>query len=416
MPAPHEIVFFALVVAVFGGCGGEGKRPESAEVGGDGGRGAAETKAGAEVSPEKPAKREIRVATYNAGLAVGVLKYADERAEVVAQSLAQEDIDLLCVQEFWLDEHWGKLVRATAEKLPNTHRLPVEAKGGTCGESEVSPLASCAAASCKRALAHELAACLLGSCGKELSKISAECFQCLAATPRGNPEEIARGCVAPARNGVSGRGGPEAFRVYSGSTGTGLLTNAEILERDALTLPSVLDRRAVLYARLNTPIGELHAFCTHLTANLSGVPHPGKASWRCDQSAQIDALLAFVEKKAAGRPALILGDLNTGPAIAPAISASLPDHYARLVRSGFLNPYAAQEDVQCTYCFDNPLEGGRGTRGVLIDHVLVRGFQGRVLTGAQIMRPTVTVEPAGKPVRIGLSDHFGVSVTLSSGS
>ena len=212
------------------------------------------------------------------------------------------------------------------------------------------------------------------------------------------------------------RGGTEAFRVYSGSTGTGILTNAEILERDALTLPSVLDRRAVLYAKLATPIGELHAFCTHLTANLAGVPHPGKTSWRRDQSAQIDALLAFVEKKADGRPALILGDLNTGPAIAPAISPSLPDHYARLVQRGFLNPYAAQRDVRCTYCFDNPLEGGRGTRGVLIDHVLLRGFEGSVLPGEQIMRPLVTVEPAGKPVRIGLSDHYGVSVTLSNGS
>jgi hypothetical protein len=47
---------------------------------------------------------------------------------------------------------------------------------------------------------------------------------------------------------------------------------------------------------------------------------------------------------------------------------------------------------------------------------MLRGFEGRVLTGGQIMRPLITVQPAGKPVRIGLSDHYGVSVTLSSGS
>ena len=435
LPTLRNRSFVALVslagALALGGCGGEGKRLESAEENGDTGqtteKGKKGTKAGeasAPAIPARPVKKDLRVATYNAGLAVGVLKYADERASMVAQSLAQEDVDLLCVQEFWLEDHWRMLVKATEKKLPSTHRLPPEKMGGKCDEAEVAPLASCAVASCKQAAAHEIAMCLLGSCGGELTKISAECFQCLAANPRGKPEEIVRACVAPpqkaapagSRGGASARGGTEAFRVYSGSTGTGILTNAEILERDALPLPSVLDRRAVLYARLATPIGELHAFCTHLTANLAGVPHPGKASWRRDQSAQIDALLAFVEKKAAGRPALILGDLNTGPAIAPAISPSLPDHYARLVQSGFLNPYAAQRDVQCTYCFDNPLEGGRGTRGVLIDHVLLRNFEGQVLTGAQIMRPLVTVQPAGKPVRIGLSDHYGVSVTLSSGS
>jgi endonuclease/exonuclease/phosphatase family metal-dependent hydrolase len=412
----------ALVLLSLGACGGEGKRPESAGPNGEGEQGAAKNagEVSAPAVPERPAKRDIRVATYNAGLAVGVLKYADERAAMVAQTLAKEDVDLLCVQEFWLEDHWRMLAQATAKKLPNTHRLPPEKKGGLCDEAEVAPLASCATASCGHAAQHEIATCLLGSCGGEITKISAECFRCLAANPRGKPEEIVRACVAPPQKeklpAAGARGGPEAFRVYAGSTGTGILTNAEILERDALTLPSVLDRRAVLYAKLATPIGELHAFCTHLTANLAGVPHPGKASWRRDQSAQIDALLAFVEKKAAGRPALILGDLNTGPAIAPAISPSLPDHYARLVQSGFLNPYAAQRDVQCTYCFDNPLEGGRGTRGVLIDHVLLRNFEGQVLTGAQIMRPLVTVQPAGKPVRIGLSDHYGVSVTLSSGS
>lgn len=407
-----------------GGCGGEGKRPGSAGPNGEGGQGAAKRAdspaepSGSDATTHPPAKRDFRVATYNAGLAVGVLKYADERAALNARMLAEQDVDLLCVQEFWLEDHWRMLVKAAEKKLPNTFRLPSEAKGGSCSEAEVAPLASCAVANCKGAATHEIATCLLGSCAGELTKISAECFQCLAANPRGRPEEIARACVTPPQKtaGAGAKGGPEAFRVYSGSTGTGILTNAEILERDALTLPSVLDRRAVLYAKLATPIGELHAFCTHLTANLAGVPHPGKTSWRRDQSAQIDALLAFVEKKADGRPALILGDLNTGPAIAPAISPSLPDHYARLVQRGFLNPYAAQRDVRCTYCFDNPLEGGRGTRGVLIDHVLLRGFEGSVLPGEQIMRPLVTVEPAGKPVRIGLSDHYGVSVTLSNGS
>src|SRR4051794_19592041 len=61
-----------------------------------------------------PEKREFRVATYNAGLAVGVLKYTDERVEPLVRALSTERLDLLCVQEFWLEEHWQKLVHATA--------------------------------------------------------------------------------------------------------------------------------------------------------------------------------------------------------------------------------------------------------------------------------------------------------------
>jgi endonuclease/exonuclease/phosphatase family metal-dependent hydrolase len=201
--------------------------------------------------------------------------------------------------------------------------------------------------------------------------------------------------------------------VYSGSYGTGILTSAPILERDSLILPSVLDRRAVLYAKLATPVGELHAFCTHLTADLGGVPHPGGSTWRRDQSTQVDAMLSFIKKKAGDRgAAILLGDLNTGPAIEPRIAPSLPSHYARLIDQGFINPYAAQRDVRCTYCFDNPLEGGGGTRGLLIDHVLLRGFEGGV-AGSQIMRSDLHVDVGGRSVKSGFSDHYGVIVTLS---
>jgi hypothetical protein len=406
------------------GCGGEGRKPEAMDAVASGAASPADarsarSKGAAEAPPARPVRKEFRVATYNAGLAVGVLKYADERAQPLIEALAKNPVDLLCVQEFWLEDHWKRLVTEAREELPNTFRLPAEEKGGSCEESEVSPLASCAMANCAASPGHEVATCLLQSCTSALTNLSADCFRCLAANPRGKPDAIVRACVSPPAAAsplprAGKRGGTEQFRVYSGSYGTGILTNAEILEQDAKILPSALDRRAVLYTKLATPLGELNAFCTHLTANITSVPHPARSSWRRDQAAQIDALLAFMEEKATGRPTLLLGDLNTGPAIGPRISPTLPDHYARIIERGFLNPYASQQDVACTYCFDNPLEGGRGTRGLLIDHILLRGFSGRVLLGEQIMRPPVVVEPAGKPVRIGPSDHYGVRVTLSS--
>jgi endonuclease/exonuclease/phosphatase family metal-dependent hydrolase len=368
----------------------------------------------------------FRVATYNAGLAVGVLKYADERVQPLIQTLSEQPVDLLCVQEFWLEEHWKRLTNAMATALPNTFRLPPDApEPNGCAEAEVRPLVQCALRSCSGLATHEVPYCLARSCPAQFASLSPGCFGCLAASPRKKPEELARACVrsgdprdqsaagARSPSGSRAAADPSAFRVYSGSAGTGILTNADILERDSLTLPSALDRRAVLYTKLATPVGELHAFCTHLTANLGSVPHPGPSTWQRDQSNQVDALLAFIDKKAGSKGAVILvGDLNTGPAIGPHIAPSLPSHYQRLVAQGFLNPYASQRDVKCTYCFDNPLEGGGGTRGLLIDHVLLRGFEGDV-AGAQMMRSELTVDVGGRAVRSGFSDHYGVVVTLS---
>ncbi|WP_437692114.1 endonuclease/exonuclease/phosphatase family protein [Sorangium sp. So ce176] len=371
---------------------------------------------GAGPAPATP----FRVATYNGGLAMGVLKYVDERAEPLIRALAEQPVDLLCVQEFWLEEHWQKLVAATSSTLPSTFRLPPGHEEGGCSEQETDPLVACAAQRCAGLTQHALLPCLLRSCSARLTSLSPDCFNCLAANPRKGPDELAQACLRTRPKSAAGArpparaGGAAAPEAYSGASGTAVLTNAEILERDSLVLPSAIDRRAVLYTRLSPPsLGELHVFCTHLTASLEGVPHPRNTSWQKDQSAQIDALLAYVDQKTGGRGAtLLLGDLNTGPAIAPSISARLPAHYDRLLARGFVNPYASQKDAKCTYCFDNPLDGGKGTRGLLIDHVLLRGFEGHV-SGTQIMRSSLTIEAGKKKVKSGFSDHYGVLVTLS---
>lgn len=301
--------------------------------------------------PERPSM--FRAATYNGGLAAGALKYVDERAEPLVRALAEQPMDLLCVQEFWLEEHWQKLASATSDVLPYTFRLPADPAQAGCAKKEVEPLLACAAKKCAGLPQHGVPVCLLRGCSVELTGLSTDCFNCLSASPRKGIDELARACAPPRLAGAAaGRpqraGAAPSITVYSGSSGTAVLTNTAILDRDSLVLPSAVDRRTVLYAKLSPPsIGELHVFCTHLTASMEGVPHPGKTSWHADQSAQIDALLAYVDRKTGGRGAtLLLGDLNTGPAIAPYISARLPAHYARFLARGFSNPYASQRDAK----------------------------------------------------------------------
>ncbi|WP_437736798.1 endonuclease/exonuclease/phosphatase family protein [Sorangium sp. So ce1335] len=398
---------------------GRARESAGAPEGGVAPQAAAPEDAAREDAGPRPAT-PFRVATYNGGLAMGVMKYVDERAEPLIRALAEQPVDLLCVQEFWLEEHWQSLVAATSSTLRSTFRLPPGHEDGGCSKQETDPLVACAAERCARLKQHALLPCLLQSCPTRLTGLSPDCFNCLSANPRKGPDELAQACLRAQPKSAAGArpparaGGARAPEAYSGASGTAILTNAEILERDALVLPSAIDRRAVLYTRVSPPsIGELHVFCTHLTASMEGVPHPRNTTWQKDQSAQIDALLAYVDRKTGGRGAtLLLGDLNTGPAIAPSISARLPAHYDRLLARGFVNPYASQEDARCTYCFDNPLDGGKGTRGVLIDHVLLRGFEGDA-TGTQIMRSSLTIDAGKRKVKSGFSDHYGLLVTLS---
>jgi hypothetical protein len=79
----------------------------------------------------------FRAGTFNAGLAVGVLAHAEARVALVVQALVEEPLDLLCVKEFWLEEHWQRLVSAAAERLPCTHRLAAD-PGDRCDQRDRS--------------------------------------------------------------------------------------------------------------------------------------------------------------------------------------------------------------------------------------------------------------------------------------
>ncbi|AKT38969.1 uncharacterized protein CMC5_031160 [Chondromyces crocatus] len=349
----------------------------------------------------------LRAGTFNAGLAVGVLSHAEARAEPVAHALATEPLDLLCVQEFWLEEHWQRLVESTAARLPNTYRLPPDPGGPmTCAPEDLGRLAACAAP-CGGA--RDAARCALARCQRVLPTVSSGCLSCLGRDPRLSFAELSLGCVGDATSGQRGMQG--GFFAYGGSFGTGLLTRARILERDALVFPSALARRGVLYARLDASIGEVHAFCTHLTADVGVVPHPGGGSWSEDHRREIDALLAFVERKAGRGPVILLGDLNTGPAVAPRISPRLPGHFQRLLAWGFQDPSAVSGAPGCTYCFDDPLSGGQGQRGTLIDHVLLRGLVG--VTHQDLLRRPLELRVGEHVTTTGFSDHVGVVVEIA---
>ena len=48
--------------------------------------------------------------TYNTGLAVGFVDYADDRLPFIGESLATLDGDVVCLQEVWLQEHIDSII------------------------------------------------------------------------------------------------------------------------------------------------------------------------------------------------------------------------------------------------------------------------------------------------------------------
>jgi endonuclease/exonuclease/phosphatase family metal-dependent hydrolase len=360
----------------------------------------------------------LRMATFNAGLAVGVLDYASERTPFVIQALAAEPLDVLCVQEFWLDSQWQKLVTSVGDRLPSRMRPAAHSNNtSACTPREIAPAAACVMKACGSVADSDVPACAMRECGRFATALSTSCIDCLSRDPLRAASEILAECApkgakAGAARPVQGTSNSEEH-YYGGSTGIGLLTASKILETEILPLRSTQNARAVIYARIETPLtGELNVFCTHLTPYLRHTTYPGKGSWEQEQAEQVDAVLSFIDRKAGPHaPVVLLGDLNTGPGLSRAVQPRLPEHYQRFIDRGFLNAFAASRGAECTFCYSNPVGGASGSDGILIDHVLTRNLDVATQT-RRFMDEPLELRVGGKRVQSAYSDHYGLVVEL----
>jgi len=347
--------------------------------------------------------------TYNAGLAPIDVPYATERAPEVIDALSATPLDLLCVQEFWLEMDWSAMSTATEEQWPHTQRLPADPVDALCTPAEFEPLQVCVDESCPDLSGEALSDCALDSCLTEIGALSAGCAGCLITEVEGGAdvESLRAACL-----GGSGGADVETF-IYDGAYDTGILTSAPVLAQESFVLDSYLYRASIDYMLVDTPLGELHAFCTHLASDVAEFEYRGDFdSWEGEQAHQIEQLIDFIDQKTADSDlVVVLGDLNTGPAIeAHDIAPEWPSHYDRLIESGLTDPYADSDDVACTYCPDNTFNDPESD-GTLIDHILIRGFDGRIST-ERFMTGVVTITVEGQDVTTNLSDHYGLIMTL----
>ncbi len=347
----------------------------------------------------------LRVGTYNAGLAPGFVPLSNERAPLTIDALADVSVDVACVQEVWTAEDMNALIAATGARWPNRvvpapQPATMPGPGPACSADDITVLSGCVAEACVGVTTDQLASCAITQCQTELFGLPDTCSTCLAASVGATFEEIQLACTTTP--------GPQF--AFEGSFGLALLSRFPLLDSDILVLDSTLNRRAVIYARVQAEQVEAHIFCTHLTAILEDIPYPGTGSWEAEQRAQIEALLAFIDEKTIDEDRVVLlGDLNTGPGfgdIAPAVEANY-----NLLLTRFRNPYIEElENPLCTFCAANPLVPDDAD-SVIIDHVLVRNLDTDD-TAARILTQEVQIDVDGTPTTVALSDHYGVRAAV----
>ena len=88
----------------------------------------------------------LTIGTYNAGLAVSFVPYAEERAPFIMEDFPADTLDLVCVEEFWEQRFWDQLTASVAATHPHTFRRPPEMEvGGTasCAMGDLDDLDTC---------------------------------------------------------------------------------------------------------------------------------------------------------------------------------------------------------------------------------------------------------------------------------
>jgi endonuclease/exonuclease/phosphatase family metal-dependent hydrolase len=344
----------------------------------------------------------LSVVTYNAGLAVGFVPGAEERSAGTSAAVAALAADVVCVQEYWDAAHVATLEQAAAQAFPYRHfPAPSQEIGPDpgCTAQDIEPLITCMADECGDACMDDLPGCLLDSCGLQFLGLEADCMRCVQANVGSTPEEIEATCTTEATE-----------YAYGGSFGTGILSAHPIVEADEVVFESTTNRRSLLHAVVDAPIGQLDVYCTHLTAVFSVVPYPREdGSWADEQLLQAQRLVQYVDAEGATGRAVVLGDMNAGPAVGTNDSEQLPTWETLL--EGMEAPYIDQ-DERCTFCPENDISSvDSDARGKVIDHVLLSGFDGET-SADRVLDAALDIESCGEPIPGAHSDHYGVVVTI----
>lgn len=360
-------------------------------------------------------RSDIKVVTFNAGLAPGVVRLSKQRTAVVAEEIGRTDFDLLCLQEVWNEDDQTAILSALNLPPENVYRVDTRGEGETgrdvCKPDQLKDIVACTRKKCANEPPEEVSTCAATECIEEgimLYLRGRECLNCLTATAGKSIEEVSEICTS--RTGAS--------RIYGGGNGVILASRWPLLEKGVVHLPSSGANRVALMATVDVPgKGKVEVACSHLSAKNDVSPtNPAFSDWTEEQQAQVRLISEKLKERSGARPHLFIGDLNFCQRNDKAAIAPLMWSTWRLTADlGFVSPVEYAEPGFCSWCHDNWLT--RSSDDHLIDHVMVRNpTSGSVLEPAAAYRifdhSVFVTDWKGRRVEAHLSDHYGVVVEL----
>ncbi len=352
---------------------------------------------------DSAATEPLTVVTYNAGLAVGFVPGAEDRAPKASGAVAGLAADVVCVQEVWRDDHVDGLLLDTAGAFPHAYMAEPSQEilpDPACGADDLEPLITCVSDNCDLSCLDDVIDCMFASCAFNFLTLEKPCMECVQANVGRDPDAIEQTCTTE-----------HTKYAYDGAFGTGILSAYPLSGTEELLFSSTTNRRSLLHAVVDAPLGPVDVYCTHLTAVFDLIPYPKEeGSWEEEQAVQIADMLAFIDQTATTGRTVLLGDMNAGPDVGDSVADQLANWNA-IAASGMAVPYVDAEGP-CTFCSDNPLQGtDTDTDDRVLDHVLVDGF-GAATTAERVLDEEITTERCGEEMPGAYSYHYGVLVTV----
>ncbi|XP_060567849.1 uncharacterized protein LOC132726528 [Ruditapes philippinarum] len=339
---------------------------------------------------KKPAT--LNVLTFNVALheseqfAIGT---REPRKRKIIRALKKSDADLICLQEVFIGEDVEAIVNNLKEQFPYSYsemhtavnKLPPQAKKKTsppCDYANLSAYIACV----KNSTCYPLnISCITTTCTPEVENLfrfeDQGCFTCIAES-MWNVE--ACGAEKPI---IGGR------QVNNGGL---ILLSKKKLYRTSFKDYHPTTRESYFRGYIKTKIRNFaDVRCTHLkSTNFPYFFEPelqaiGFNSLEEVHTHQTKALIKSLKKK---RPAIILGDINTGLAFKPKLMARIPENYIALLKQ-----FTTRPANRYTYK-DWTDESNKS----ITDHVFVRDL---------IIRKTKRLY-IPKDGKLQMSDHVGV--------
>ena len=324
------------------------------------------------------APNDVRVALYRVELANG-FDDADARSPAIAEAIEKSGADVVCIQRAWLGQK-SKLIERLRAKYPYAIVLPTNAdtqptdardQNGNVPPRPTAP--PCADPKSKAALDPAIK-CLADNCARTPGDINSpvkdeKCPVSFCTAELLQLSNSARTCFGCGRIGLEERSIEGARKwcttevnagfAHAGEHGGALISRLPFVDSELHVLPSTWNKSVVLRGSLRLSNGAtVDAYCAQLDdAREGGLTDPyagayGKGQtdvdgWRNEQMLQAERTVAFVASK--NRPAIVVGDFGTSPALPPLSANRAPATY------GYLAAQWTQTDSapSCTWCNDH---------------------------------------------------------------